>query len=119
MLSTDAVRSISIGETVDEYEKEVRNSSIRKGKSERDLAIFGLGLNGEAGEVAEKIKKYLRGDGPIDEDLLLKELHDCLWYLISLGHFYGKSLPDIMKIGLVKMADRKARGVTRGSGDTR
>ena len=63
-----------------------------------------LGLAGEAGEVAEKIKKLIRDDGGVlgDErrEALGAELGDVLWYV-------------------AKLASRQQRGVLSGSGDDR
>jgi len=58
-----------------------------------------LGLVGEAGEVAEKIKKVLRdNEGKIEEEQkkeIKKELGDVLWYLSQLATELGLSLTDI------------------------
>lgn len=78
-----------------------------------------LGLNGEAGEVAEKVKKDLRGDKP-DEPLDIgDELGDVLWYLVRTCDELGYSLDAIARRNVRKLTDRKERGVIKGSGDDR
>lgn len=82
-----------------------------------------LGLVGEAGEIANKVKKILR-DGDMvmtDEnaDDLAKEAGDVAWYLANFSSEIGKGLEDIAAANLAKLADRKARGVLQGSGDNR
>ena len=85
-----------------------------------------MGLVGEAGEVSEKVKKLLRKDVLIplglNEDTrkeIAKELGDVLWYAANLAHDLGYSLNDIAQMNMVKLADRKDRGVLEGSGDNR
>jgi NTP pyrophosphatase (non-canonical NTP hydrolase) len=81
----------------------------------------GLGLNGEAGEVAEKLKKLARDGGTPEEiaDALNKELGDTLWYLSQVADDYGFTLQEIAEANLEKIRDRAARGVLSGSGDDR
>lgn len=87
-----------------------------------------LGLTGEAGEVAEKIKKYLRDDfasykqGVIPgykKEEISKEIGDVLWYLAALTGELGLDLDKIAKENIEKLEDRKKRGVLSGSGDNR
>ena len=85
--------------------------------------LYALGLCGEAGEIADKIKKVYRDtDGKTDwhvrEDIG-KELGDVLWYLTRLANAYGFSLEGIMAMNLQKLQDRKERGKIGGSGDNR
>lgn len=82
------------------------------------LAYCALGLGGEAGEYSEKIKKYIR-DGTLIKGLAAKELGDVLWYLTRSANELGYSLHDIAEINVLKLTDRKERGVLKGSGDER
>ena len=82
------------------------------------LAYCALGLGGEAGEYSEKVKKLIR-DGKLDKPLAVKELGDVLWYLTRSANELGYSLLDVAQINLVKLGDRKDRGVIRGNGDER
>ncbi len=77
-----------------------------------------LGLVGESGEVAEKVKKIIR-DGTIDVDLISKELGDVLFYVTALGNYFGVDFETIMRQNISKLEDRKARNVIQGSGDNR
>lgn len=78
-----------------------------------------LGLAGEAGEIAEKVKKWLRGDRELDREGLLKELGDPLWYIASLADDLGFTLQDVVNANVEKLSSRKERGVLKGSGDSR
>jgi NTP pyrophosphatase (non-canonical NTP hydrolase) len=80
-----------------------------------------LGLAGEAGEVANKIKKVLRGDKTIEEATpdLVSELGDCLWYLSELAKALGVSLEEVAIQNIEKLRSRRERGVVKGEGDNR
>ncbi len=82
-----------------------------------------LGLCGEAGEVAEKVKKVLRDrDGVFSHDVredLRLELGDVLWYVSQLASELGLDLEDVACGNLDKLASRADRGVIGGSGDLR
>jgi NTP pyrophosphatase (non-canonical NTP hydrolase) len=88
-----------------------------------DLTYPALGLCGEAGEVAEKVKKTLRDDGGVLSDerreALSRELGDVLWYLSQLATEAGLDLEEIAGENLDKLFSRQERGVLRGSGDDR
>jgi NTP pyrophosphatase (non-canonical NTP hydrolase) len=82
-----------------------------------------LGLAGEAGEVAEKVKKMIRDDDGIlhDErrDAIAKELGDVLWYVAQVATEAGLELVAIAAANLEKLLSRRDRGVLQGSGDDR
>ena len=82
-----------------------------------------LGLCGEAGEVADKIKKVMRDRGgvldPEVRDDLRLELGDVLWYLAQLATELELDLEEIAAANLAKLASRAARNVIGGSGDRR
>lgn len=79
-----------------------------------------LGL-GEAGEAQGKLKKVWRDDKTLDEARLeiLDECGDTLWYITRICRENGIGLDDLIRRNGHKVLDRKARGVTRGSGDKR
>ena len=82
-----------------------------------------LGLVGEAGEVADKVKKVLRdNNGQFDEDIkkaIMYELGDVLWYIAQLSTELGYDLNDIAYENLKKLESRACRGKISGSGDKR
>ena len=93
-------------------------TSTTEGISQEDAVIFlSLALNGEAGEVAEKSKRVLRGDGDLES--VEDEIGDVLWYLARLADELGVSLSDITAENIGKLEDRHERGVIAGSGDER
>ena len=78
-----------------------------------------LGLVGEAGEVAEKIKKKVRGDGHLDLDAVQKELGDVIFYWYALHGALGLKPSDTIQMNVNKLSSRKERGTIKGSGDNR
>ena len=89
-----------------------------------DMSYTVLGLVNEAGETAGVLKKFLRGDYTEDNESdwykdLAKELGDTLWYLAVVADEFSFTLDEIAQMNLDKLADRKERGVIKGSGDDR
>lgn len=82
-----------------------------------------LGLVGESGEVAEKIKKIIRDkEGKIseeDKDGIKKELGDVLWYVAVMADYLKIDFEDVAQTNIDKLLSRKQRGTSRGSGDYR
>jgi NTP pyrophosphatase (non-canonical NTP hydrolase) len=104
-----------------EYQRESR----RTAEYPRDawLVYPGLGLAGEAGEVAEHVKKAVRDDGGEVSDerrsAMSKELGDVLWYVAQLASELGLDLDEVARENLDKLFSRQRRGVLSGSGDER
>jgi len=107
-----------------EYQDFVKNM---KAYPEQYKVIYPtLGLTGEAGEIAEKVKKWVRDDVHKGEFMseerrgaLLKELGDPLWYIAALADDLGYTLQDVVDANVEKLTSRKERGVLKGSGDDR
>ncbi len=82
-----------------------------------------LGLCGESGEVAEKIKKIMRdNEGAVSDQHkaeILKELGDVLWYLSNLASELDLDLADVAEQNIRKLFSRKQRGRLKGNGDNR
>ncbi len=104
---------------LNEYQEQARASAIYPDSA----ALFypALKLAGEAGEVAEKIGKHLRGDYDYAtmKRHVHKELGDVLWYVANIAEDLELSLELIALENLAKLASRKARGVLQGDGDDR
>lgn len=83
------------------------------------LEYLTLGLAGEAGEVAGKVKKWFREDGDLERDKIIDELGDVLWYITLLANHFGCDLGEVAYRNAEKLRDRMARGVIKGDGDNR
>ena len=99
-----------------EYQEEASKTAIYP--EQYKIVYPALGLAGEAGEVAEKVKKHIR-DGVLNVDDLKKELGDVLWYLAAIASDLGLNLDDVAEANLQKLRSRQARGVISGNGDNR
>lgn len=90
---------------------------------DHDFGYAVLGLCGETGEVAEKLKKIRRDKGGVmteeDKFALLKELSDVLWYVTAAADELGSTIGEVAHIGIRKLEARKERGTLGGSGDDR
>jgi NTP pyrophosphatase (non-canonical NTP hydrolase) len=106
----------------DHYQKKSRKTAVYPNKG-KNFVYPVLGLVGEAGEVAEKIKKIIRDDGgkmsKFKKDEIKKELGDVLWYTAQLATELRLSLVDVANHNLEKLLSRKKRGKIHGSGDNR
>lgn len=109
--------------TLDDYQKQALNTVLSTGDDFKDLLHWVLGINGESGEIAEKIKKIIRDKNSEisqqDKQELAKEIGDVLWYLAVFAHDLGIPLEDIAQANLDKLKSRQDRGTLGGSGDNR
>lgn len=109
--------------TFDEYQKLAHRTSMDTEIGGSTILYPVLGLLGEAGEIANKVKKIFRDKaGELDDsdrEMLLGELGDCGWYLAESCTQLGVSLDDVMMGNLQKLVGRAERGAIGGSGDDR
>ena len=105
-----------------DYQQRSRATAVYPGAGD-NLTYPALGLCGEAGECAEKVKKAIRDDeGVLSEErrtALAGELGDVLWYVAQLATEAGLELDQIAADNLGKLLSRQERGALQGSGDTR
>ncbi len=108
--------------TFDEYQKETAKTAVYP-KLMHGSVYPALGLAGEAGEVAEKVKKLVRDDeGIVSDDKLKevkKELGDVLWYVSQVATEFELDLGEVAEANITKLRDRALRGKLKGSGDNR
>ena len=108
--------------TFEEYQKESRRTA-QYPDAGSNFVYPTLGLSGEAGEVAEKIKKVIRDkNGVVDaqmRDAIAKELGDVLWYAAQLATELNIPFEDIARGNLEKLFSRLDRGKLHGDGDER
>lgn len=110
----------------DLYQEETKKTAIfhdSVASSTEALCYVALGLAGEAGEVANKVKKVIRDhSGVVTEEYrqtLISELGDVLWYAAQLATLINIPLSTVARGNLDKLFDRKERGTLQGDGDKR
>lgn len=107
--------------TLAEYQQQAMQTALEYG--DQTFNYGGLGLVGEAGEIANKLKKVIREhQGQITPEMredLKKELGDVLWYINFLTTHLGLKLDDVAQANINKLFSRKDRGTLLGSGDDR
>ena len=101
----------------DMYSDWVENKILTYGQDR--LVENTLGLVGEAGEVAEKIKKLIRDGNRYQAEEIMKELGDVVFYATALANIYGSGLQEVLDLNIEKLDSRAARGKLKGSGDNR
>lgn len=94
-------------ETLNQYQVEALRT-IGSG----DLPLLALGVAGEAGEIADLVKKELGHGHPRDAEKMAKEIGDVLWYLAALANEYGYSLSAIATMNIAKLKARYPQGFT-------
>lgn len=107
---------------LNEYQAEALSTAIYP--NDNKVEYLALALCGEAGEVADKVKKIIRDhNGDFSDkdtrDRIAYELGDVLWYAANLANAIGYTLSDIAEINLQKINSRAQRGTLHGSGDNR
>ena len=94
---------------LNDYQKCACKTSAIKPSQEnfrKHITMAVLGLNGEAGELADLIKKWLYHGHSLNIAKLQEELGDILWYIAEACTAYGCELEDIAESNLAKLQQR-------------
>ena len=74
------------------------------------LAMGGLGMAGETGEVVDLIKKVVAHGHELDQQKLIEELGDVLWYIAALCTLMGVPLEEVAFANIAKLKRRYPNG---------
>lgn len=95
---------------IDEYQKlAARTTNLNASIKER-LALAGLGLGGESGEVQDIIKKSLGHGHELDKDEIIGELGDTMWYIAEVCTILGLPLSYVLGYNIDKLERRYPEG---------
>ena len=110
----------------DDYQEKAKKYDLFEATKDLNQAGFMekvLGLVGEAGETADKIKKLIRDKGGVvsdeDKDAVVKELGDTLWYIAGISRYLDVPLSEVAQGNLDKLESRWERNKLHGEGDER
>lgn len=116
---------------ISEYQRKAMETAIYPSGDFAGLAYAALGLNGEAGEFAEHVKKIARDSDATESrekldsaitarlDSMVKELGDVLWYVAAVCREIGVPMEQIAEQNIIKLQSRMERNVIKGDGDNR
>ena len=108
---------------LDEYQEKTRLTAIYPAIANNKFLYPVLGLVGESGELANKVKKIFRDDNGVVSDekkeAMVAELGDILWYCSRIADELDVSLSDVATSNINKLLSRQNRDVLIGSGDNR
>lgn len=112
--------------SMNEYQMRARETAIYTNKvygAAGAIQYATLGLVGEAGEIANKVKKIVRDHNgnltPEVREALIEELGDVLWYVANLALELHVDLGNVADRNILKLSGRSERGTLGGSGDVR
>jgi NTP pyrophosphatase (non-canonical NTP hydrolase) len=95
----------------DEYQKAIESFAVYPREAELTaISYLTLGLNGEAGEVAEQVKKAIRNDGNITDERrakILDEIGDVLWYVSRIAAEFDVSMSEVAEQNVIKLKRRQ------------
>ncbi len=101
------------GKDLDVWIEELRVLDEQTGGKAATLALGGIGLGGEAGEVTDLVKKLIFHGKPYDEETrqkLIKELGDVFWYAGALCHVLDVSFEEVLDLNRAKLEARYPNG---------
>ena len=99
-------------------EYQIQAMEVRLPSASPEYAV--LGLPGEVGELCSLVAKGIRDGRKFDYDQMIKkELGDCLWFIAAIATDHGFTLEDVANSNIHKLQKRKAEGKLQGSGDNR
>jgi NTP pyrophosphatase (non-canonical NTP hydrolase) len=104
---------------LDQYQNAAKRTLNVDWPFDQQVSNAALGLAGEAGEVADILKKALYHGHKLDKAELSKELGDVLWYLAALASLHGLYLDDIAEQNIAKLRARYPNGFTQADSQAR
>ncbi len=96
---------------LEEYQEACKKTAQKFEKKEEEIATWGLGIAGEAGDVASCIKKTVFHKNDVKEGIK-ENLGDTMWYAAMICNFFGWKLEDVLEENIAKLKKRYPEGFT-------
>ncbi len=95
---------------IKEYQEACKKTARESEEEELEICNYGLGLAGEAGDVASCIKKVVFHKNDVIRDGIRENIGDMMWYTAMICNFYGWSLDEVLSENLEKLKKRYSSG---------
>lgn len=108
---------------LNKYQELAQKTANMKLEHKTRLAVAALGLTGEGGELADYIKKHIGHGHSLDQEKVIKELGDVMWYIAEVASILGFTLEEIAQTNIEKLKARypegfsEERSINRKKGD--
>lgn len=94
-----------------EYQELCKKTAKKFETPEKEILTWGLGITGEAGDVASCIKKTFAHDN--DQRAGIREnIGDALWYAAMICNFFGWDFQEVLNENIEKLKKRYPQGFT-------
>lgn len=98
---------------INEYQEKVKRTMNFWGTPAEIVCNMCLGITGEAGEVVDYIKKIVFHGHKYEQDKLIEELGDLMWYVSALANFYKIDMNEVLNKNIEKLLKRYPNGFTK------
>jgi NTP pyrophosphatase (non-canonical NTP hydrolase) len=95
--------------TLSEYQKFCKKTAKKFSNKEKEIFTWGLGIAGEAGDVAGCIKKTFSHKNN-QKDGIRENLGDTLWYMAMICNFFDWDFQEILEENVKKLEKRYPNG---------
>lgn len=100
-----------MNKTLQEYQKFCQSTAKKFDPAEKEILTWGLGIAGEAGDVASCIKKTFAHDN--DQRAGIREnIGDMMWYAAMICNFFGWDMQEVLEENIKKLKKRYPKGFT-------
>lgn len=99
---------------LEEYQKLCKRTAKKFDDKDKEILTWGLGIAGEAGDVAGCIKKIFSHNDD-QKNGVRENLGDTMWYVAMICDFFGWDLNDILKENITKLRKRYPGGFSEKS----
>mgnify|MGYP001196004729 CR=1 FL=1 len=97
--------------TLKEYQELCKNTAKKFDIPDKEILTWGLGIAGEAGDIASCIKKTIIHDN--DQKIGIREnIGDTLWYAAMICNFFGWDMQEVLNENIEKLKKRYPNGFT-------